>query len=299
MAELSTQVSGPSTVIAGSHPTYTVTVGNAGPAVATGVVLTDIYPFGAGVESVSGSGVTCTDQGLRTLSCTLPDIPANSSVSADFQFFALRGRDAHTPVHGARERERLEPNDNSATIVTTVTAGPVTFVVTNTNDSGAGSLRQAITRFEPEHRLDQRDRLRDSRRRREDDRRAERAAVDHGAGRARRLDAGRRRIHGTAARRIERRRHDRRTASRSVPEAPAAPFAASSSTVYQQRVVRQLVEQHHSATTSGSTSRERRRPAISAASVSTCPEPQQRHRRHRLALEKATSCQGIPATASR
>ena len=37
-----------------------------------------------------------------------------------------------------------DQTNNSATVQTTVSGGAVNFVVTNANDSGAGSLRQAI-----------------------------------------------------------------------------------------------------------------------------------------------------------
>ena len=37
-----------------------------------------------------------------------------------------------------------DPNDDSATLRTKVGEGAITFVVTNTNDSGPGSFRQAI-----------------------------------------------------------------------------------------------------------------------------------------------------------
>jgi uncharacterized repeat protein (TIGR01451 family) len=144
VAALSSQVSGPSSVAAGSHPTYTVTVTNAGPAISTGVVLTEVYPNGMLLESATGTGVTCNDQGSNTIVCTLPDIPASASVSIDFSFsaFAAGMRTHHLMVIG--NESETDVNDNSTSFTTTVTPASVTYAVTNSNDSGPGSLRQAI-----------------------------------------------------------------------------------------------------------------------------------------------------------
>ena len=140
-AELSVSQSGPSSAGAGDHLTYTVTVTNNGPLPATGVVLTEVPSPGMAFESAS---VACTDQG-NAVTCPLGTIPSGGSVNVDMHVQALAA--------GARSNfvqaigQQFDPNfsNNVAATPTTVAAGAVTFSVTNANDAGAGSLRQAIS----------------------------------------------------------------------------------------------------------------------------------------------------------
>ena len=66
-------------VVAGTSLTYTVTVDNAGPAVAANVVVTDALP--AGVTFVSTAG--CGEDPAGVPACGLGDIPAGGSASYD------------------------------------------------------------------------------------------------------------------------------------------------------------------------------------------------------------------------
>ena len=147
VADLSVTLSGPASTNAGTHPNYTASITNSSATTATGVVLTELLPTGMTFESAtsSGSPLTCTDQGTSTVSCNVPNVPANGSLQVDIHVYAFAAGTRINQVMAIAQQSDSDLGDNVASFTTTVNAAPITFVVSNTNDSGAGSLRQAIT----------------------------------------------------------------------------------------------------------------------------------------------------------
>ena len=68
----------PATVAVGEQVTWTLTVANAGPATAPGVVVSDIVPTQVSLVSVTPSQGTCGTMGGQ-LTCTLGDLAAGAS----------------------------------------------------------------------------------------------------------------------------------------------------------------------------------------------------------------------------
>lgn len=75
LADLGVTISAPSTISAGSAYTYLLTVTNAGPSAATGVVLTDTLPSGVGFLSVSNGSLAG-----QVVTCSLGTLASGSNV---------------------------------------------------------------------------------------------------------------------------------------------------------------------------------------------------------------------------
>ncbi|MBB3328538.1 DUF11 domain-containing protein [Microlunatus antarcticus] len=77
LADLALTLTGPDAVSGGQDLTWRLGVSNAGPSTATGVVVTATLPEGATYDASGAdpAGPTCVQAG-RTLTCTLPDVPA-------------------------------------------------------------------------------------------------------------------------------------------------------------------------------------------------------------------------------
>jgi uncharacterized repeat protein (TIGR01451 family) len=79
--DLSVTKAGPAAVVAGNPLTYTITVANAGPDVATNVNLTDTMPSGTTFNSmIQNTGPTA--------SCSLPPVGGNGTIACSFALFA-------------------------------------------------------------------------------------------------------------------------------------------------------------------------------------------------------------------
>jgi uncharacterized repeat protein (TIGR01451 family) len=144
VADLTVAKSGPATANAGDTVTYTVTVTNHGPAVATGVVITDApSTSGMTILGASSASASCSTTVARA-TCTVPTLTVGAAATVTV---SVQATAAGTRVNRATATSRdSDPNpaDNSSSATTTVSAGSITFTVTNTQDSGTGSLRQAI-----------------------------------------------------------------------------------------------------------------------------------------------------------
>ena len=140
VADLATTISAAATVNAGDQITYTVHVANNGPNEATGVVATTVLPTGMQLREQRVHDVVI-DRAMR------------GGVDPEWWFGRFpdcwsgsRCRQPHGPGDGDGSAESdPDTTNNASTFTTVVNAAPLTFTVTNTNDSGAGSLRQAIT----------------------------------------------------------------------------------------------------------------------------------------------------------
>ena len=91
----------------------------------------------------SAAGATLATSG-STYTWTLPTLAANSTATFQFRFRTLGGATLLFTSGVTSDGAETDPSDNAASASTTVAAVGRTIEVTNTNDSGPGSLRQAI-----------------------------------------------------------------------------------------------------------------------------------------------------------
>jgi uncharacterized repeat protein (TIGR01451 family) len=137
-----TNLDAPDPVAVGSALFYTLTITNNGPGTATDVTVTDTLPATVTFVSAAPSQGTCT--GTATISCALGTIPNGASATVViFVTPTALGPISNTATVATTSVDSVAAN-NTATAGTNVVNANLTFVVTNTNDSGAGSLRQAI-----------------------------------------------------------------------------------------------------------------------------------------------------------
>jgi hypothetical protein len=141
-ADLSVALSdAPDPVAEGGAITYTARVSNKGPFTATGVELRQEVP--GAVQAASPSSGDCT-LGPPVV-CNLGDLASGQASTVTVVVTAPAGVSGvvSRATASANELDRL-PSDNSASAATGIASGPRSFVVTNTDDSGPGSLRQAM-----------------------------------------------------------------------------------------------------------------------------------------------------------
>jgi len=148
-ADLSVTVTdSPDPVQAGSNLTYTITVGNAGPSVATNAALDDTLPAGTTFVSLSNpGGWSCTTPAVGasgSINCTAPSFPAGSGVFTLVVNVGLAVANGTVLSNTATvSSSTTDPNsgNNSATATTTVTASAdLSVTMTDSPDPvGAGN----------------------------------------------------------------------------------------------------------------------------------------------------------------
>lgn len=127
-ADLSVRkVDAPDPAAPGQVVTYTVTVGNAGPAAAANVVVTDTLPAGTTFESVvPPAGWTCPAPVAGVLTCTVPTLPSGDTVSivvaVRVDAGATSGTTLTNAVSVASTTPDPDPANNQATEPTSVVA---------------------------------------------------------------------------------------------------------------------------------------------------------------------------------
>jgi uncharacterized repeat protein (TIGR01451 family) len=143
-ADLSLAVSdSPDPLNEGDALTYAVTVTNHGPIQATNVTLIDTFSPNAGIVSAMPSAGACTIAN-GVVSCALGTLVSGGSIGIQINVSAAASGTISSTAGATAEQADVNPGDNTAAETTTVVAGGRIIAVTNTNDSGAGSLRQAI-----------------------------------------------------------------------------------------------------------------------------------------------------------
>ena len=131
----------PDPVVVGGQLSYAVTVTNHGPSPATDVRLSALWngPF-----NVDATGPTAACELTPLLTCSFGTIASGATVTLGIVGTpGAIGLLGSTFTLQADEADPV-PANNAVAVNTNVVGGPFSFVVTNTNDTGAGSLRQAI-----------------------------------------------------------------------------------------------------------------------------------------------------------
>ena len=136
----------------GDELVYTVTLTNHSASEATDVRLTSVLSTGINsatpnvtvLSATSSGGGTLTSSGGR-YTWTLATLAGNSTTTFEFRLRPLAGGTVTFTSGVTSSGAETDPADNTGFASTTVTSLGRSLVVTNTNDSGPGSLRQAIT----------------------------------------------------------------------------------------------------------------------------------------------------------
>jgi uncharacterized repeat protein (TIGR01451 family) len=121
---------------------YGLTITNNGPGTAASVTVTDTLPATVTFVSATPSQGTCN--GTTPVTCGLGTLPNGASATVlIFVTPTALGQISNTATVTTSSDDPTAAN-NTATADTTVVNPSLTFVVTNTNDTGAGSFRQAL-----------------------------------------------------------------------------------------------------------------------------------------------------------
>ncbi len=134
----------PDPVQEGGTLTYSMTVTNNGPVAASNVSLTATLPASTTVTSVTPAAGTCAAPTAGVIACNLGALQSGSATSVTVQITPANGGALTVTAGVGADQADPNPANNSLTVSTTVTAIGRTILVTNTSDSGPGSLRQAI-----------------------------------------------------------------------------------------------------------------------------------------------------------
>jgi uncharacterized repeat protein (TIGR01451 family) len=141
-----TKSDSPDPVTLGDPLTYTITVNN-GPAPsntpeAQNVVVTDTLPAGVTFNGASSTQGVCTESG-GTVTCNVGTLGFAGQATVTINVTPTVAGSLSNTASVTSDNPDADTSNNSAT-ATTVVQTPTSFTVSNTADSGAGSLRQAI-----------------------------------------------------------------------------------------------------------------------------------------------------------
>ena len=142
-ADLSVSITdSPDPIAAGSPLTFTGLVTNNGPNPASNVVLTAV--LGTGMAFLSSTGAQSCSVFTTNVTCVLATIANGATTTVTLNVRPDNAGSLVTTVRVNGSERDPQIANNSAATTTTVNPASTTFTVTNTNDSGPGSLRQAI-----------------------------------------------------------------------------------------------------------------------------------------------------------
>ena len=122
-ADLGIAKTGPATVAADGAISYTLTVANAGPSDATGVLVADTLPAGVTFVSAAGTGWACSNAGNVSVTCTLATLAAGTTapaITVTVTAPAQPGTLTNTAAVSATTSDP-DPADNAASASTVVT----------------------------------------------------------------------------------------------------------------------------------------------------------------------------------
>ncbi len=143
-AELAVTLTGPTDPVAEGSPfTYNIEVTNNGPNPATGVQLDFAFDPSAEFVANGGSPASCSVIGNR-VTCQLGTLAIGVVSAFAIDVLPRSGGTLQATAGVTGTTSDPDPANNAAFATTTVTPGASTLVVTNTNESGPGSLYQAI-----------------------------------------------------------------------------------------------------------------------------------------------------------
>lgn len=160
-ADVSIVKTGPATITASANSTYTLTIANAGPSQATGVVATDVLP--AGLTFVS-SATGCTAAGT-TVTCPVGTLARNASSTRTFVVLAAADVAATVANTATVSAATTDPNgaNNSSTFTssgtnvadvaiskaitpaTLVAGGPITYTMVVRNNGPSTAQGVSVT----------------------------------------------------------------------------------------------------------------------------------------------------------
>ena len=132
VADIGVSKAGPANVFAGTNFNYTITVTNAGPSSASGVVVTDSLPIGVTFISASGSGTT--NAGI--VSWSLGTLAVNATTNLTLIVTA--------PASGALTNTATVNSPTGDPNPTNNTSPPVTTTVTPVADVSVGKIGPAV-----------------------------------------------------------------------------------------------------------------------------------------------------------
>jgi uncharacterized repeat protein (TIGR01451 family) len=143
-ADLSVVLTGPAFSVASDGLSYTATITDNGPHSADNVIFTGGVSALATITSLTSS-VGTVSQTNNEITAQLGTLAVGQSATITVVVNAPANDFSVTINATAKADEKdPDPSNNSPIFRTKVGQGAVTFTVTNTNDSGPGSLRQAI-----------------------------------------------------------------------------------------------------------------------------------------------------------
>ncbi|MEZ5384269.1 MAG: right-handed parallel beta-helix repeat-containing protein [Prosthecobacter sp.] len=132
--------SGPQPLLSTGTAILAFTARNEGPATATGIEAEVVLP--AGLTFTGAFGGTGSSTAGQTVTVTLADLVPDSETTIFVLATPTAAGDLTTSVALSADQADPDSANNSGSVVSNVLAP--TLTVTNTNDSGSGSLRQAL-----------------------------------------------------------------------------------------------------------------------------------------------------------
>ncbi|MFL6246259.1 MAG: IPT/TIG domain-containing protein [Thermoanaerobaculia bacterium] len=135
-------------IATGGAFSYSITVSNSGPSGATDVTVTDTLPSGMTLVSAAGTGWSCGDNAAAppTITCTMVTLAAGTASPIVINVTAPATPNAALTNNASVTSSSIDPNpaNNGGSATVEIIDPPSSITVTSANDSGSGTLRQAL-----------------------------------------------------------------------------------------------------------------------------------------------------------